>query len=311
MDIRVGRIVVITVFCLLLCASACKKTADKSPIIASVNGANVSRAEFDNFVAAKLGEVASGNPEALRSQMLDEYLRRRAVLDEAGRTGLAVSDGEIEQAAQENPQLRAMAANTDLREELRRDLLMEKYYRQAVLPNVRVTPEEAQTYIEQNQARLTGKPGFFVREIRVQTREEANRLRHEIVDERRDFAAMARLHSDSPNAESGGLSRYDEGQLPDVLENAIKPLKPGDVSEVVESGYGFHLFKLERRIQPHAPEERRSQLDDRRAQLTEELIAQKNQQAVDAALERLVEKAQIRIRDAALGFTYSGKLRHN
>ena len=135
--------------------------------------------------------------------------------------------------------------------------------------------------------------------------------RRELTEGKRDFAAVARLHSDAPNAEAGGLSRYDEGQLPDVLEKAIQPLRPGDISQIVESGYGFHLFKLEQRIQPHAPEERRAQLDDRRAQLTEELIAQKNQQAVDLALERLLEKASIKIHDATLGFTYTGQFRHN
>jgi parvulin-like peptidyl-prolyl isomerase len=306
------RTVILIICCLLALAAACKKNADRSPVIATVNGEEVHRAEFEHFVAAKLGEV-SGNDSAdlLRSQMLDEYLRRRLLLAEAERAGLTVAEVEVEQAAQENPQLRALLAAGDSREEMRRDLLIDKYYRQVVLRNVRVTPEEAQRYLEQNQSRLTDKPGFLVREIRVQTRDEAERLRRELTEGKRDFAALARLHSDAPNAEAGGLSRYDEGQLPDILENAIKPLHPGDLSPVVESGYGFHLFKLEQRIQPHAPEERRAQLDDRRAQLTEELIAQRNQQAIDAALAQMLEKASIQINDATLGFTYAGQLRHN
>ena len=310
---KAARTAIIFIFCLLaMLAAACKKNHDHSPVIATINGEAVTRAEFEQFVATKLGEITDTETgDALRSQMLDEYLRRRLVLADAERAGLTVAEVEIEQAAQENPQLRAMAANSGSREEMRRDLLTEKYYRQMVLRDVRVTSEEAQRYIEQNQARLTDRPGFLVREIRVQTRDEAEALRRDLTEGKRDFAALARLHSDAPNAEAGGLSRYDEGQLPDVLERAIQPLRPGDVSQVVESGYGFHLFKLEQRIQPHAPEERRAQLDDRRAQLTEELIAQKNQQAVDLALQRLLEKASINIHDAALGFTYTGQLRHN
>jgi peptidyl-prolyl cis-trans isomerase C len=309
----VKRTAIIFTFCLLaVTVAACRKNHDSSPVIAAVNGEAVTRAEFEQFVTTKLGEVTNNEAtDALRSQMLDEYLRRRLVLADAERAGLTVAEVEIEQAAQENPQLRAMAANSGSREEMRRDLLIDKYYRQMVLRDVRVTPEEAQRYIEQNQSRLTDTPGFLVREIRVQTRAEAEALRRELTEGKRDFAAIARLHSDAPNAEAGGLSRYDEGQLPDVLEKAIQPLRPGDVSQVVESGYGFHLFKLEQRIQPHAPEERRAQLDDRRAHLTEELIAQKNQQAVDLALERLLEKASIKIHDATLGFTYTGQLRHN
>lgn len=307
------RIAIFFILCLLAVgATACKKHHDNSPVIATVNGEDVSRTEFEQFVAIKLGEVVDSNTtDGLRSQMLDEYVRRCVVLGEAEQAKLAVSDVEIEQAAQENPQLRAMAASPDSRAELKRDLLIEKYYRQIVLRDVHVTPEEAQQYIDQNQSRLTGKPGFLVREIRVQTREEAERLRREVTEGKRDFAALARLHSNAPNAEAGGLSRYDEGQLPDVLEHAIQPLSPGDVSAVIESGYGFHLFKLEQRILPHAPEERRAQLDDRRAQLTEELIADRNQQAVNTALERLLSKSNIQIHDAALGFTYAGQFRHN
>jgi len=62
---------------------------------------------------------------------------------------------------------------------------------------------------------------------------------------------------------------------------------------------------------PHAPEERRSQLDDRRAQLSDELVARKNQQAVDNTIERLTSEATIKINDSALGFTYNGAFRHN
>ncbi|HVG21125.1 MAG TPA: peptidyl-prolyl cis-trans isomerase [Blastocatellia bacterium] len=301
----------------LLCLAAlgfygCRGAGDRQPVIASVNGNEIRREDFERFLALKLGEFNSDDtPDALRSQMLDEYIRRRLALDEAARAGLSINDAEIEQAAQENPQVKSAAAAADTREELARDLLVEKYYRQVLLRDVRVSPEEVQQYIEQNQSRLTDRPGFYVREIRVQSRAVAERLRGEVTEGRQDFAALARLHSDAPNAEQGGLARYDEGQLPDILERAIKPLRPGDVSPVIQSGYGFHMFKLERRVQPHPPEERRSQLDDRRAQLAQELVARKNQQAVDEALERLAAGADIKINDSTLGFTYTGQLRHN
>ena len=293
-------------------AVACRAGSDRSPVIATLGGQEIHRDEFESFIAFKVGDVASSDTaDGLRSQMLDEYIRRRLVLDEAARAGLSVTGAEIEQAAQESPQIKAAAAAADTREELMRDLLVQKYYRQVLLRDVRVADEEIQKYIEQNQTRLTDKPGFFVREIRVQSKAEAEALHRQVAEERRDFASVARLRSDAPNAETGGLARYEEGQLPDVLEKAIQPLRPGDVSPVIESGYGFHIFKLERRIQPHAMEERRSQLDDRRAQLAEELVARRNQQAVDAALDRLVSEAGVRIHDSTLGFTYTGQLRHN
>jgi len=293
-------------------AQGCRSATDRSPVIVKLTGHEIHLDEFERFLASKMGEINPADTSvSVRSQMLDEYIKRRLVLDEAARLGLTVTSAEMEQSAEDNPQMKTAVATAGAREEMLHDLLAEKYYKQVVLKDVRVSPEEVQQYIEKNQARLTDRPGYLVREIRVQSKDEAERLRREVTEGRRDFASVARLHSDAPNAERNGLARYDEGQLPDVLENALKQLRPGDVSPVVESNYGFHIFKLEQQIKPHSPEERRSQLDDRRAQLTEELIARRNQQAVDKAIERLASEASIEINDTALGFTYSGQLRHN
>lgn len=296
--------------CVMLAAAGCGGGAAGSPAIATVDGERISRGEFERFLALKLGEFAAEADDALRSEMLDEYVRRRVIVAEATRAGVAVSDAEVEQAVQDNPHMKQSAAASDTRQELARDLLIEKYYKQLIRDS-RVTAEEIQQYIEQNQDRLTDRPGFFVREIRTQSREEAQRLRLEVTEGGKDFAGVARMHSEAPNAEGGGLSRYDEDQLPDILQKAIAPLRPGDVSPVIQSNYGYHIFKLERRVQPVPIEEKRSQLDDRRATLTEELISRKNQQAIDAAVDRLLANAAIEIDQAALGFTYNGKLGHN
>ena len=293
-------------------AGACRNSSDRSPVIATLNNHPIHRDEFERFLSSEMAELNPADvSDSVRSQMLDEYIKRRLVLDEAARIGLSTTAAEIDQAVEQNPQLKPAVTNASGREDLARDLLIEKYYRQVALPGVRVSAEEVQQYIEKNQARLTGRPGFLVREIRVQSREEADRLRHEVTDGRRDFGAVAKLHSDTPNSDPNGLARYDEGQLPDILEKAIQQLGPGDVSPVIESNYGFHIFKLEQRVLPHAIEERRSQLDDRRAQLAEELVARKNQQAVDNVIARLRENARIKIESSALGFTYTGELGHN
>jgi SurA-like protein len=150
-------------------AVGCRSSSDPSPLIATLKGQEIHRAEFESFITFKVGDITSSETaDSLRSQMLDEYIRRRLVLDEAARAGLSVTGAEIEQAAQESPQIKAAAAAADTREELMRDLLVQKYYRQVLLRDVRVSDEEIQKYIEQNQTRLTDKPGFFVREIRVQ-----------------------------------------------------------------------------------------------------------------------------------------------
>ncbi len=300
--------------CLLfaLCLTGCQKKRDGTPIIASVNGDTVSRAEFTRYLTVRLGDIAKEEmPATLHSQLLDEYLLRQLVSQEAKRQGLTITDSDIEQAMQEAPQKKASATDEEGRKDLAIDLLVQKYYKQQVLNTVKVTPEQIEEYIEANKSRLSDKPGFYVREIRVASREEAERIRREIVEQQSDFVQMVRTHSQASNAEEGGLARYTEGQMPTALENAIKPLRPGDVSQVVQSSYGFHLFRLERRTQVYPEDAQRAKLDDRRALLGEELVVRRNQEAIDAALNRLATAAKVKIEDAQLGFTYEGRFRQN
>jgi parvulin-like peptidyl-prolyl isomerase len=293
----------------VLCAGC--RSADSTPTIVTINGDKIRKSEFDRFLKTKLGELSSGDTsDALKSQMLDEFVVRKLVLAAATSAGLSVSESEIKQTA-EDPQMKSSTATEDARKELANDLLVSKYYRQVVLKDVRVSPEEVQRYIDENRAKSVEKPGFYVREIQVETKEEADRLWHEVVEQGRDFASVVRQYSQVPNAEQGGLSHYIDGQLPEVLENAVKLLRPGDISPVIQSSFGYHIFKLERRTQPRPDDERRSRLDEDRSRLIEDVIERKNQQAVDQAVDKMVSQAAIKIEESAAGFTYVGRLRHN
>ena len=292
--------------------TGCHRARDASPAIASVNGSQIHRADFDRFFNFKLGELKSEDlNDSLRSQMLDEFITRWIILDAAGKIGMSVSDAEIQQAADENPQIKSTLAAAGAKTEFANDLLVTKYYKQYVLKDVRLSPDEAQRYIDTHKDELVEKPGYYIREIRVDTREEADELHHQVTEGHRDFAEVVRQHSLVPNAEQGGLSHYSEGQLPDVLEKAITPLRPGDISPVIQSSFGFHIFKLESRTQPRGPDDRRTKIDDIHARLIEEAIERKNQQAVDDAVQKLMSSADVKINPAAAGFTYTGKLVHN
>jgi parvulin-like peptidyl-prolyl isomerase len=296
--------------------AACNRGGDRSPAIATVNGKTIYKSEFDRFFNFKLGDLKGADQsvdmnDSLRSQMLDEFVTRLVVLDEAARRGLSISEVEIEQAADANPQMKSALTVADARKEFANALLVTKYYKQCVLKDVRLSPEEAQRYIDQHKDELVEKPGFFVREIRVDDREEADSLHHEVTEGRKDFAEVVRQHSLVPNAEQGGLSHYSEGQLPDVLEKAIQPLHPGDISPVIQSSFGFHIFKLESRTQPHTPDDRRAQVNENHSRLIEDAIERKNQEAVDDAVANLMASAAVKLNTSAFGFTYNGKMVHN
>ncbi|MDP7629366.1 MAG: peptidylprolyl isomerase [SAR324 cluster bacterium] len=60
----------------------------------------------------------------------------------------------------------------------------------------------------------------------------------------KDFAALAKVHSNGPSASKGGLlGSFTRGQMVPEFDKAVFALKPSEVSGVVETPFGFHIIK--------------------------------------------------------------------
>ena len=140
-----------------------------------------------------------------------------------------------------------------------------------------------------------------MREIRVSKEDQAQNLHRQALAKPADFAVLAKENSESPTAVNGGLMDYEAQRLPQVLEQAITPLKVGSISRVVRSNYGFHIFKLERRAEPVPPDKARKEIEDK-------LLSEKNQKLIDDLNKRLLDRAKINIYRDRLGFNYAGSL---
>jgi parvulin-like peptidyl-prolyl isomerase len=82
----------------------------------------------------------------------------------------------------------------------------------------------------------------------TRTREEARAragvLHAQAVEAGADFAALARQHSDDASAPQGGdLGSVGRGRLAPHYEQAAFDLQPGDVSDVIETEFGFHVIQ--------------------------------------------------------------------
>lgn len=120
--------------------------------------------------------------------------------------------------------------------------------------------------------------------ILVETEEEARAIKAEL-DGGADFAELAREKSTGPSGPNGGqLGWFGAGMMVPEFQTAVETLEPGEVSEPVQTQFGWHVIVLnETRVQ-EAPG-----LEQVRA----ELEAQVRQQAVEAEVARLTEEATV------------------
>src|SRR5882724_1013079 len=80
------------------------------------------------------------------------------------------------------------------------------------------------------------------------SKEEAKKLATEVMNKAKkgqDFAALAKQYSDEPGAKdrAGALGKFSKGQMVKPFADAAFALKPGEISNVVETDFGFHVIK--------------------------------------------------------------------
>jgi peptidyl-prolyl cis-trans isomerase C len=155
-----------------------------------------------------------------------------------------------------------------------------------------VTPEAIETLYADVVADFEPEDEIRARHILVETEEEATALSEEI-EGGADFAALATENSIDPGAANGGdLGFFSQGMMVPEFETAAFALEEvGDVSEPVQSQFGWHIIKLE---------ERRESAPPTVEQLGPQLQQQVLMNAFDSAVETLMSDIDVEIVDPAL-----------
>ena len=123
-----------------------------------------------------------------------------------------------------------------------------------------------------------------------EAKEKADDLKSQL-DEGADFSELAQENSDDTgSAQNGGdLGYVSEGQMVESFETALFDLEPGEVSEPVESEFGYHIIVREDVAQEDVPAE---ELNTIKSQLVNQKIQEDPQQALQA-YEDLLEEYEV------------------
>jgi parvulin-like peptidyl-prolyl isomerase len=186
---------------------------------------------------------------------------------------------------------RAVSPDT-WKKRLEMQLLIDKVIEKDLGEQISVSPQEIKAYHDRRYETPTEIPQVRVRQILLPTKEKATEIRLAI-DKGEDFSDLARRHSTAPESSKGGDMGYiAQGDLPEEMEKAIFSMKEGEVSPVVSSSYGYHLFKVIQKM-PDEDEGTQHWLDKARA----EIKRQKLETAYRTWLDELRSKYRITVND--------------
>lgn len=118
-----------------------------------------------------------------------------------------------------------------------------------ILSEVKVTDEEIRDYYEVNNHLFKNEERVTARHILVDSLDEANEIKKKI-DNGMNFEMAAMRYSSCPSKEQGGnLGSFTRGRMVPEFEKAAFELSVGVVSEPVKTQFGYHLIKVEDKIE--------------------------------------------------------------
>ncbi|CAG9164288.1 SurA N-terminal domain-containing protein [Cupriavidus pampae] len=168
-----------------------------------------------------------------------------------------------------------------------------------------VTPEQLKSYYESNLQRfkteeqrrashiLIASPKDAPAADRAAAKARATKLLDDLRKHPETFADVAKKQSQDPgSAEKGGdLGFMGRGALVKPFEDAMYALKPGQISDVVETDYGYHIIKLDE-IKPAAVQPLEAVKTELEGELRKQLAAKAYQEQADAFGNLVYEQSE-------------------
>jgi peptidyl-prolyl cis-trans isomerase C len=130
----------------------------------------------------------------------------------------------------------------------------------------------------------TGGTEFNASHILVESEEEAQTIKAEL-ENGADFAETAKAKSTGPSGPNGGeLGWFSDGQMVGEFQDAVNQLEVGEVSDPVQTQFGWHVIVLNEMRDKAAP---------KFEEVEQQLLAELRQNAVEDRIEELTSKAEI------------------
>ena len=249
-------------------------------VVARINGVEVKQSDLD-FAASEVGpRLGNYRPED----------RKRVLLQYVIENELMASAGEKENLDEIDTFDARVKYHT-------RRALRDAYFDASITGAV--SDEDAKKIYDEKIANMKPEEEVHAKHILVGTEEEAKEVKERLT-KGEDFAAVAKEKSKDKNAEGGDLGFFSRGQMLKPFEEAAFALDVGEISDPVQTQFGWHIIKLEEKRDQKLPG-----FDDVKEAIKTQLVAQKAQMVVtslrkDATIEIVDPDIKRSMDDAAM-----------
>ncbi|MFC1548419.1 peptidylprolyl isomerase [Candidatus Omnitrophota bacterium] len=243
-------------------------------VIVVVNEEVITQREFDRvFVPIKesfeqnfKGEELDRRVEEAKKGLLEQLINAKLAVSLAKKQNVKIDEDELEQRIEkvrgfygtEEEFLVALNEKgtnlTEFEKEIREQMLAQQLVQKEVGSRIVIAPKEVQQLYEKNKDKLVTPHTVKVRGIMIRKPEVAGdktgRKKMERIINKlkkgRQFAAMAKENSEGPFAKNGGDMGYiPQGQMLPEIDKVIFDIKKGEISEMIETPVGYHVFLVE------------------------------------------------------------------
>lgn len=295
--------------------------ADGDAIVVDVNGKTLTRGQMREQVNERMqrmgGQVpadklASFEPR-LSAQVIDEFVVRTLLNDEADKRTVAVTEEDVSKAVAEIEERLPPGVSLDdllaqqgmtregLLKDIRPEIRIQKLVESELSEATAVSDEEIAAFYETERESLSMPENVRARHIlvafgeeddeaaRTAKKEKAEGLRAQLL-EGADFEELAKANSDCPSKENGGdLGTFRRGQMVPPFEEAAFTQEIGAIGPLVETMFGYHVVQVVER-----QAERTLSMDESRETIERFLKQKKEQEAMQGFLQKLQDEATIK-----------------
>jgi peptidyl-prolyl cis-trans isomerase SurA len=255
--------------CMLLFSMACHaETQWLDRIVAIVDEDIILASEVDERLTSVQQNIArsgqQGPPEEqLRREILDLLILENIQLQMADRVGLRIDDEQLTAAvgrvaAKNNMTLEQFrqalldsgASYRDVREQIRREMLLQRVQMGNVNQRIQITDQEVTNYLNSEEGRARTSPEYRLAHLLVPVASDASDAdRERARQQAQQLAAKLRKGADYTSLAQGSVNASDLGwrretDLPSLFASVAPNMSDGGVSEPLQSASGYHVIQL-------------------------------------------------------------------